>query len=267
MKRIQTNHLRIFSILLILTLGLFSSCSSTKEFVYMNGIQDATIKTNYPNIDPIIQTNDLLSITVSSMNPEASALFNTANESTPLTNMATAGNNTLTVGYLVNRNGDIEFPVLGIVHAEGNTKAELSNHLKKELTDKKLLIDPIITIRHLNFRVSVLGEVTRPGVFTIQNEKLSILEALGLAGDLTIYGKRDNVLLIRESGKGEKTIKRLNLNSADLLSSPYFYLKSNDVLYIEPGKDRVAREKNALLLPIIVSLVTLFIVVIDRVNF
>lgn len=133
------------------------------------------------------------------------------------------------------------------------------------MNEKKLLIDPIVTIRHLNYRVSVLGEVLRPGVFTIPNEKVSIMEALSLAGDMTIYGKKENVVLVREDGKGGKTIKRLNLNTSEILSSPYYYLQSNDVIYVEPSKDRVARERGLILLPIIVSITTLLIITIDRV--
>lgn len=252
--------------LLIVVLAGMSSCSDTKKLVYFNEIQDSNLKQLPQNVESIIQPNDLLSITVSSLNPTASAIFNAPNESTPNTNQATAYGNTLTVGYLVNPNGDIQFPVLGTVHAEGLNKSQLTKYLTQQLNDKKLLVDPIVTIRHLNFRVSVLGEVTRPGVYTTPNEKLSLLEALGMAGDITIYGRKDNVLLIRDDGKSEKTIKRLNLNSKDILSSPYYYLRSNDVVYVEPSKDKVAKERNAMLLPIIISITTLLIVVIDRVN-
>lgn len=231
----------------------------------MDEIGSTKIRSPYKRVDPPIQTSDLLSITVSSLNPQASAIFNAPNESTPNANMATQSGNTLTVGYLVNDSGYIQFPFLGPIRAEGISKSQLTINIVKLLTDKKLLIDPIVTIRHLNFRVSVLGEVARPGIFTVPNEKISILEALGLAGDLTMYGKRDNVLLIREDGKGEKETTRLNLGSKDLLSSPYYYLRSNDVLYVEPTKNKVQREKNLLVFPIIISLTTLFIIVFDRV--
>jgi polysaccharide export outer membrane protein len=254
--------------LLVLTLftGIFS-CSDTKKLTYFNNIQDSDIKQKVSIPEPIIQQNDVLSITVSSLNPEASAVFNAPNESTPNINSATANSaNTLTVGYLVNLNGDIQFPILGTIHAEGLTKAQLSSMLTKQLIDKKLLVDPIVTIRHLNFRVSVLGEVNKPGVYSVPNEKLSILEALGLAGDLTIYGKRENVLIIRENLSGEKSTKRINLLSDDILTSPFYYLKSNDVIYVEPIKDRVAKERNATLLPIIISMTTLLVVVLDRVG-
>jgi polysaccharide biosynthesis/export protein len=243
-----------------------SSCADTKKLVYFDNIQDTNIPQKSAPTETIIQRNDLISIAVNSLNPEATAIFNAPNESTPNANNATANDNTLTVGYLVNPNGDIQFPVLGTIHVEGLTKSQLTVLLTKQLTDKKLLVDPIVTIRYLNFRVSVLGEVNTPGVFTVPNEKISILEALGLAGDITIYGKRENVLIIRESTNGEKITKRINLSSSDILSSPYYYLRSNDVVYVEPSKDRVAKERNAMLLPIIISLTTLLIVIIDRVG-
>ena len=243
-----------------------SACTSTKKLIYFDNIQDSVIKLQSQPIEPVIQRNDLISIAVNSLNPEATAIFNAPNESTPNANNATANDNTLTVGYLVNPNGDIQFPVLGAIHVEGLTKSQLTALLIKQLTDKKLLIDPIVTIRHLNFRVSVLGEVTTPGVYTIPNEKISILEALGLAGDITIYGKKDNVLIIRQSTNGEKITKRVNLKSSEILSSPYYYLQSNDVVYVEPSTDRVAKERNVMLLPIVLSVTTLLVVIIDRIG-
>jgi polysaccharide export outer membrane protein len=145
------------------------------------------------------------------------------------------------------------------------TKSQLHEYLTKQLTDKKLLVDPILTIRYLNFRVSVLGEVTRPGVYTSPSEKFSMLEALGMAGDITLYGKRDNVLVIREDGRGVKSFERINLNTQQLLNSPYYYLHSNDIIYVEPSKEKVNKERNAVLVPIFLSLTTLAIVIIDRV--
>jgi polysaccharide export outer membrane protein len=254
----------LFSLLGIIL--LFSACSDTKHLTYFTDMQDKTIQTKTSNVEPVIQVSDLLSITVSSLNPEATAIFNAPNESTPNANVATAGNNTLTIGYLVNPNGDIQFPVLGKIHVEGLNKSQLNALLVKELTDKKLLVDPIITIRHLNFRVSVLGEVSKPGVFTVQNEKLSLLEALSLAGDITIYGKKDNIMVIRENDKGEKIVKRLNLNTQEIFASPYYYLKSNDIVYVEPSKDRVAKERNLMLFPVIMSTLTFLIIVSDQIN-
>jgi polysaccharide biosynthesis/export protein len=254
-------------LLLLAGIALLNSCGNTKKLIYFQ----EDVKSTHPSVsqvaptETLIQSDDILSITVSSANPEASVQFNSPNESTPSTNSGASTGNTLTIGYLVNQNGDIQFPVLGTIHVEGLTKLQLTQYITKQLLDKQLLVDPIVTIRYLNFRVSVIGEVMRPGVYTVPNEKLTLMEAIALAGDLSIYGNRDNVSLIRENGKGEKTVQKLNLKSKDILSSPYFYLKSNDIIYIEPIKDRVAMERSQQYLPIVFSLASLLIVVLDRV--
>jgi polysaccharide export outer membrane protein len=220
-----------------------------------------------PIPEPQIQINDLLSITVSSSNPEASALFNAPNESANATSSAAASANTLTIGYLVNLNGDILFPVLGQLHVLGLTKYQLSTYITQKINDRKLLIDPIVTIRYLNFKVSVMGEVNRPGVYTTLTEKFSILEALSYAGDITIYGERNDVLLIRENDKGEKLIKHLDLTDPGILSSPYYYLKSNDVLIIASNGGRLAKEKNSQTIPIFFAILSFLIVAISQIKF
>ncbi len=244
-----------------------ASCVNTKNLNYFRDIQDVTIKSQGPIPEPVIQVNDLLSIIVSSSNPEASAVFNAPNESNAVTSQAaTSGANTLTIGYMVNQNGDIQFPILGQIHVAGMNKHQLSTDLMRQLKDKKLLIDPIVTIRYLNFRVSVMGEVNRPGVYTTPIEKLSILEALSFAGDATIYGEKNNVLLIRENEKGDKNVVRLDLTQDKILSSPYYYLRSNDVLIVETSSRKVVRERNAMLVPIILSFVSLAIVLLNYVH-
>jgi len=154
---------------------------------------------------------------------------------------------------------------LGDIFAAGLTQKQLENNITKLLIDKKLLFDPIVTARFLNFRVTVLGEVNRPGIVYVPSEQISILEAIGDAGDLTIYGLRDNVILIRQEG-GEKLIKRLNLNSSKILQSPYYFLKSNDVIYVEPGKDKIASTSIAQQrLPVILSGLSLLIILLVNV--
>lgn len=259
--------LRLVSELFLAISVLFSASCSTKKVIYFDGIDNVTIKSKFPpNIESMIQINDLLSITVSSANPAASAIFNAPNESTPTTNSATFGN-TLTIGYLVNLDGDILFPVLGKIHAQGLTKSQLQALLTKQLVDTKQLIDPIVTIRQLNFRVSVLGEVAKPGVYTTPNEKISFLEALSFAGDITIYGKKNNVLLIREDDKGDRMIVRIDLTSSNLFTSPYYYLKSNDVIYVEPSQNREKKERFAQVTPIILSVVSLLIITISAIEY
>ena len=171
--------------------------------------------------------------------------------------------NTLTIGYLVSQGGEISFPILGTIHAAGLTKTQLSGELTKQLRDKKLLIDPIVTIRYLNFRVSVMGEVNKPGVYTTPIEKLTVLEALSFAGDATLYGEKNNVLLIRENEKGDKITVRLDLTQPSILSSPYFYLRSNDVIIVQTNPKKLSKERNAQLIPIILSFVSLAIVIVS----
>lgn len=230
---------------------MFTSCIDTKKTTYFNGVGDSRIPSPEAAV-PTIHRNDLLSISVSSSNPDASKLFNDPNLSNTTTSTAN-GTTQQMVGYLVTDDGSFKFPELGQIKAEGLTAKQLSESMAQTLIDKKLLVDPIVTVRFLNFRVTVLGEVNKPTVITVSNERISILEALGLAGDLTIYGKRDNLLLIRED-KGEKLVKRIDLNSKDILSSPFFYLKSNDVLYVEANKNKVASVSNGRqLLPVVFS--------------
>lgn len=270
--RQDTLKLTCYFPLVVFMLFLFSSCGNTKKLIYFQTDKESGTNPQLPpgqlpksHLQTVIQTDDILSITVSSADAEQSAPYNAPNESTPSTNSGASTGNTLTIGYLVDENGDIKFPVLGKLHVEGMTKLQLSEMITKTLLEKKLLVDPIVTIRYLNFRVSVIGEVARPGVYTVPNEKLSLSEAIAMAGDLTIFGKRENILLIRENGKGELITETLNLRSRDILNSPFYYLKSNDVIYVEPIRDRVSLEKSQQYLPIIFSAFSLLIVIIDRV--
>jgi polysaccharide export outer membrane protein len=243
---------------------MIASCVNTKKAVYFSNISEGTAMSTGTVPVPVIQNNDILSINVTSLNPEATAIFNTPNLPSTYTANGSGGNIVQSVGYLVKPDGNIQFPILGEIKATGLTKEQLENNIKQQLVNKKLLIDPIITIRYLNFRVTVLGEVGKPSVINVPSEKISLLEALGLAGDLTIYARRDNLLLIREDGT-QKIARRINLNKDELLRSPYYYLKPNDVVYVEPGKARVeASGRAVLLMPIIISGLTLGIIVADR---
>jgi polysaccharide biosynthesis/export protein len=240
-----------------------SSCMNMRKFVYFNDLQDTLIR-NRGAMEPVIQKNDLLSIAVTSLSPEASSIFNAPNEGT--NHAGSFAGNSLPVGYLVNQDGYIQYPLLDSIHAAGLTKKQLTNYIEDLLRKKNLLVDPIVTIRYLNFKVSVLGEVAKPGVMTIPNEKVTILEALGLAGDMTIYARRDNILLIREEETGEKIV-RLSLSNGAILRSPYYYLRSNDVIYVEPNKNKVTSVSNTLqVLPAVIAAISLLIVAADRIK-
>jgi polysaccharide export outer membrane protein len=250
------------SLLIVVISLLLSSCVNTRKAVYFNGLNDGTINSNTPVPETVIQNNDLLTISVSSLNPDASAIFNAPNVYTYSLNGISG--NTL-MGYLVSTGGTIEFPILGTIKAAGLTKEQLKQAITKKLVDQKLLTDPIVSVRFLNFRVTVLGEVNHPAVIPVPNEKISLLEAIGLAGDLTIYARRDNVMVIREDENGNKEIKRIDLNSTELLSSPYYYLRSNDIVYVEPNKARVASSgRGQIWVPAVLSGLSLVAIVVDR---
>ncbi|MEG1839394.1 MAG: polysaccharide biosynthesis/export family protein, partial [Bacteroidaceae bacterium] len=185
---------------------------------------------------------DLLSVTVSSSNPEASVPYNLTVPTiqTPQVLQYTTTQPILQT-YLVDNNGNIMFPILGELHLGGLTKSEaeayIINRLKPSFKEA-----PIVNVRLVNYKISVLGEVQNPNTFTVANEKINIFEALALAGDMTIYGKREKVKLLREDSEGRKNIVELDLNRSDVVNSPYFYLQQNDVVYVEPNK---AKARNA----------------------
>jgi polysaccharide export outer membrane protein len=247
-------------------IGIFiisvSSCVNTKKVAYFNDIKDSARIVSKASLEPVIQKKDILSIMVSSLSNEATVVFNTPN--LPITpSAAVTPNIPQTAGYLVGEDGTIKFPILGNIQAAGLTQKQLENNITKLLVEKKLLFDPIVSSRFLNFRITVLGEVNRPGVVTAPSEQISILEAIGQAGDLTIYGVRDNVILIRQQGP-DKLVKRLNLNSSKILQSPYFFLKSNDVIYVESSKAKVAStDFTRQLLPIIFSGISVIVIVLN----
>ncbi len=250
--------------LLCVCIICFSSCVNTKKVAYFNNISDTVLTTSTDGLEPVIQKGDLLSISVSSLSADVTTMFNAPNSPAGSTYL---NSNTLSqaVGYLVSQKGQIDFPIIGNLEVAGLTKQALIDKITNELVNKKLLYSPIVTVRYLNFHVTVLGEVSNPGMVMVPNEQTTILEAIGLAGDLTIYGKRTNVLLIRREN-GEKIVRRLDLSSDKLLTSPYYNLRSNDVVYVEPGKNKVAEvSRSRQLLPSVLSGLSLLAIVIDRI--
>jgi polysaccharide export outer membrane protein len=246
----------------ILICCFLMSCATNHKAAYFHDIADTVMAPIEGNFEPIIQKNDLLQITVSSMNLEDAVIYNTPSMANTGTGAGTLG--AQAVGFLVSQDGFIQYPVLGQVKVDGMTKSALTKYLRDQLTEKKLLIDPVVSIRFLNYRVTVLGEVARPTVVSVGSERITIMEALGLAGDITVFGKKDNVLLIREV-EGVRTIKRLDLYSKDILSSPYYYLQSNDIVYVEPNKAKVASSDRArTIIPIILSSLSLLVIILDR---
>ena len=230
-KSFTISRILIFFIFLAI-----SACGPSRNITYFSNLKTTgNITEKITNrADPKIQPDDLISITVSSLNPEANLLFNSGVIQSPTSTAGAAPvASKLNEGYLVDINGAINFPVLATVKLGGLTKEQATEKMTTEI--KQHIKDPIVNIRFLNFRVTVIGEVNRPSTFTIPTERVNLVEALALAGDMTAYGKRENVLLIRESD-GVRTTTRVDLNDKSVLSSPYYYLQQNDVLYVEPAK-------------------------------
>jgi polysaccharide export outer membrane protein len=246
-------------ILFVSIVAFGSSCVSTQKTTYFNNAQDASYIPSIKDSSLItIQKNDILSIVIASLSAEASAIFNTTNTTT--TSYTTTGGYQSTGGYLVNSDGFIELPILGNIKVEGLTKKELKEKITNILIEKKLLKEPIVSVRQLNFEITVLGEVGRPSVITVPSEKVSLIKALGLAGDITIYGEKSNVTLIRESN-GKRMVTHIDLNSADFLTSPYYYLQPNDVIYVESNKNKVASvSRTRQSLPVIISSLSVLLI-------
>ncbi|OQP40084.1 sugar transporter [Niastella yeongjuensis] len=240
---------------------LVSSCASTNKVVYLKDAKDSEV-TILEKLEPAIQKNDLLSITVTSPNATASQPFNTT---VAVTTQVIGYTSTQASGYLVDQEGYIDLPMLGRVKAAGLTKKQLREKITTILVEKKYLMQPVVNVRYLNFKVTVLGEVARPMVINVPDESINILEALGFAGDMTVYAKRDNVVLIREEG-GKRITKRLDLNSNQVLQSPYYYLKPNDIIYVEPSNAKVNATGNARIwVPALLAGLSAVVVIVDNV--
>lgn len=254
---------RIISLLFLYQL-LISSCADVRKTVYFSNQRDTTIQSKNEAPLTYIQGNDLLSIAVSSLNPTATAIFNTPNNSY-VSSSSASGMNLQSPGYLVNTDGFIQFPIIGNIKVVGLTTTQLKDQLTKDLLDRKLLVDPVVVVRQLNFKVSVLGEVGHPTVINVPSEKISLLEALGLAGDITVFGRKDNVTVIREE-TGKKIIKHLNLNSDQLFYSPYYYLKSNDIVIVEANKTKVSSSsRTVVILPIVLSALSFVAIIVSSI--
>jgi polysaccharide export outer membrane protein len=221
----------------------FNSCTSAKNVIYFQNLQkDVTVPTIVNgNFEVKIRRNDLININIISPDPITTPLFNgIQNTSTSL--VSPSGSTVNPGGFLVDDNGNISLYKLGTIHVEGLTRNELKNLLEKELIP--YLKDPVVNIRFLNNHVTVLGEVSKPQVLPMPTEKFSLLEALGTAGDITFTGRKDNVLIIRETPSG-KQLKRINLADSSIFNSPYYYLKPDDIVYVEPTKVKIKNGGNA----------------------
>ncbi|UNY98383.1 polysaccharide biosynthesis/export family protein [Zhouia spongiae] len=244
----------------VLVLGfLVISCASREEVVYMQNAKKFETVVNTDTFEPKLKVDDILSIHISASDPESVKPFN-------LIKGITNTGNPQELDYLIDKEGNIDFPVLGKVQLVGLTTEQAKEKISGIL-QKDYLKDPIVNIRIKNFRVTVLGEVNKPGTYTIDSERITIFEALGLAGDLRIKGRRDNVLVIRDFN-GTKTYTRVDLTSKALINSPVYYLTQNDVVYIEPNKSAITSasldNRATIIVSILSVLITSAVVIITR---
>ena len=224
-------------LLLTFSIILFFSCSSNKSVIYLQGIEkynETAIPTNY---EVKIKPDDHLSIIVNCSKPELAAPFNMQ-----LSQQTFTGNTTVSLGqggspqvFIVKSNGTIDYPFFGEINVKDKTCAELSSHIEQLIKDNGYIQEPLVITKIMNFKISLMGEVNRPGVQNINNNRVTILEAVTNAGDLTIYGKRNKIKLLRES-EGKLLTYNVDLTKADIITQPYYYLQQNDVIYVQPNK-------------------------------
>jgi polysaccharide export outer membrane protein len=255
---------------------LLSSCASTKSVTYFQDVPD-TLRQKmvdlYAYYTPGIQPDDILQVSIQTLDPSATALL--SQQSVP--NLSTIGSNTSGIGnisvgqtsvsgYLVDKEGYVVLPLIGKISAKGKTTDQIRDEIRTKAAE--YYKDPVVTVRFANFKVTVLGEVTRPSTYVMPNEKVTLLDAIGIAGDLTIYGRRENVLLIRDNN-GKKEFARFDLSNSKIFASPYFYLRQGDVIYVEPTKAKVASTDMAQVrrLSVMATALSLLVIIATRVKF
>ncbi|WP_412560967.1 polysaccharide biosynthesis/export family protein [Winogradskyella sp. MIT101101] len=242
----------------ILAFLILSSCGSRKNIIYF---QDEPLEGDVTMSEPkqlIYKPDDILTINVAALDPDTVRPFNLSLVSGGTSDVVNARGGLQQQTYLVDYDGNIEFPVLGTLKIAGLTRTELTDMLTERISE--YVTDPIVNVRLANFTVTILGEVRNPGTFTIQDERITILEALGLADDLTIFGKRKNVLLVREVD-GKKKYAKIDLTTVNVVNSPVYYLQQNDVIYVEPNNAKIRsstyNQNNSVLISAIGTLTTI----------
>lgn len=254
----------------VVAIALLPSCTANKKLteraVYFKNISDSALALSAPEYEPILQKGDILYIGVITANEKSSRIFNSPNfyaGSEVAPSASSSGNPTQ--GYLIDEQGMITFPVVGRLKAAGLTKAVLTDTISNRV--RQYIDSAIISIRLLNYRVTVLGEVVRPGTYSIPSERVSILDAIGLAGDLTIYGRRDKIRVIRTLN-GVRETALLNINEGNVFASPYFYLRQNDIVYVELNERKVPNTDLATVrsLGVVLSLISVVSVIISTIN-
>lgn len=229
--------------LFFLSVIIFSSCSTSSRLKYFQDMPEVKSGTNFQMTkfyETKIQPDDILNIRVSTVDIDASQAINNGNNVMPGNSMGVVNNsvnNQMVTGYLVDHDGTVELPVLGKIKVGGSTILEAKEKIRK--ITNEFYKEATVSVRFSNFRVVVLGEVAHPGTYVIPNQQVSILDAIGFSGDLTVYGKRSNVMLIRKDNDGQAVAVKMDLTTKEVFSSPYFYLKQNDVVYVEPARAKI----------------------------
>ena len=230
--------------LVLLCCVLMVSCSASKNVMYMQDAVDHAAERVGVNLGIVIQPKDILSIVVSSRDPKLAIELNLPLHSYQAgSTVASSSYNQRLLGYLVDMEGNIDFPILGRLKVTGMNREQVSEMIKQRIINNGLIFDPVVVVEFMNFKISVLGEVRNPGMFTLQDDKITILEALARAGDLTIYGRRDNILVQRHEQSGVVNFYHVDLRSVDLIHSPVFYLRQNDIVYVSPNNTVAARSR------------------------
>ena len=216
------------------------ACTSSRKVLYLQDVKPMVKQQIDEAYEVKIHKDDMLAIMINSKNPELALPFNM-----PLVSYQVgyqSSYNQRILGYLVDSDGCIDFPIFGRLHVAGMTRKELTKYIKQRLVEEDYIKDPVVTVQFLNFKISVIGEVNRPGSFDITSDRITLLEAISKAGDLTIFGRRDSVAVIREVD-GERTIVYHDLRSSDIFQSPYYYLQQNDIVYVEPNRTKAAQSR------------------------
>lgn len=243
----------------------FCSCNTYKTVPYFHDLPDTTTAAmgyTVPFKSPVIQPDDILAINISTLDQDLTNFLNKTAIGTSMSGVsptaAPVSSQQDVSGYLVDKNGEIELPFIGKIKLVGLTTSEAKDSIKSQVS--KYFKQPVVSVRFANFKITLLGEVTHPATYTVPNEKINILDALGMAGDITVYGKKENVLLLRDTLNGNKKMTRLNVDSKSIVSSPYFYLRPNDIVYVEPNEykttqDAVQRNRSIITISLSIALV------------
>lgn len=234
---------RLLAITAIVAVAAGCSPTTYQQIDYLQDISEDASLNMKENQGIVIQPQDQISIIVSSRNPELSAALNkpTATYQAGSETASTAAGGYRLIGYVVDNNGDIDFPMLGKIHVAGMTRWDLQNKIKEQIISEGILLDPLVSVEFMNFRISVMGEVNSPGTYSVTGDKITLLGALALAKDLTIFGRRDNVTVIREQN-GKREVYKVDLRkSKSLFDSPAYYLQQNDVVYVYPNSVRAGQ--------------------------